>query len=161
MLALYPQLQGPINELDREVQQQAQQRQQSRRLMAHPGVGPITALATEVFLGDPRRFADGKAVASYIGMIPGDIPDGGRQRFGRISKQGNSLLRFLWGEAAIHAVRRDPELKRFYRRKLLQKGMGKARIGRSPQAGHPVVDHAARRNRLPGVLSPRSPAAAG
>ncbi|HXM98987.1 MAG TPA: transposase [Candidatus Dormibacteraeota bacterium] len=31
--------------------------QQSRRLMTHPGVGPITALATEVFLGDPRRFA--------------------------------------------------------------------------------------------------------
>ena len=135
LLALYPQLQGPINELDREVQQQAQQRQQSRRLMTHPGVGPITALATEVFLGDPRRFADGKAVASYIGMIPREHSSGGRQRFGRISKQGNSLLRFLWGEAAIHAVRRDPELKRFYRRKLLQKGMGKARMAAARKLG--------------------------
>src|SRR5438477_10923037 len=96
--------------------------------MTHPGVGPITALATEVFLGDPQRFADGKAVASYIGMIPREHSSGGRQRFGRISKQGNSLLRFLWGEAAIHAVRRDPELRRFYRRKLVQKGMGKARV---------------------------------
>jgi transposase len=103
--------------------------------MTHPGVGPITALATEVFLGDPGRFADGKAVASYIGMIPREHSSGGRQRFGRISKQGNSLLRFLWGEAAIHAVRRDPELRRFYRRKLVQKGMGKARVAAARKLG--------------------------
>jgi transposase len=135
LLALYPQLQVPINELDREVAREAEQRAQARRLMTHPGVGAITALATEVFLGDPRRFADGKAVASYIGIIPKEHSSGGRQRFGRISKQGNSLLRFLWGEAAIHAVRRDPELRRFYRRKLAQKGMGKARIAAARKLG--------------------------
>ncbi len=135
LLALYPQLQGPINDLDRQVERAAQQRPQARRLMTHPGVGPVTALATEVFLGDPRRFADGKAVASYVGMIPREHSSGGRQRFGRISKQGNALLRFLWGEAAIHAVRRDPELQRFYRRKLVQKGMGKARVAAARKLG--------------------------
>jgi transposase len=41
-----------------------------------PGVGPITALATEVFLGDPRRFADGKALASYVGIIPSEHSSG-------------------------------------------------------------------------------------
>lgn len=135
LLALYPQLQGPISDLDRQVQRQAQQRPPSQRLMTHPGVGPVTALATEVFLGDPRRFADGKAVASYIGMIPSERSSGRRQRFGRLSKQGNSLLRFLWGEAALQAVRRDPELQRFYRRKLLQKGMGKARMAAARKLG--------------------------
>jgi len=136
LLALYPQLQGPIEDLDRQVERAAQQRAQARRLMTHPGVGPVTALATEVFLGDPQRFADGKAIGSYIGMIPSEHSSGGRkQRFGRISKQGNSLLRFLWGEAAIHAVRRDPELRRFYRRKLVQKGMGKARIAAARKLG--------------------------
>jgi transposase len=40
--------------------------------VTHPGVGPITALATEVFVGDPLRFTDGKALASYIGMIPSE-----------------------------------------------------------------------------------------
>ena len=45
--------------------------------MTHPGVGPITALATEVFLGDPARFADSKALASYVGMIPGEYSSGG------------------------------------------------------------------------------------
>ena len=33
--------------------------------MTHPGVAPVTALATDVFLGDPARFADSKAPASY------------------------------------------------------------------------------------------------
>lgn len=135
LLALYPQLQGPIRELDRAVEQQAEQRPQAQRLMSHPGVGSITALATEVFLGDPRRFADGKAVASYVGMIPSERSSGGRQRMGRLSKQGNALLRFLWGEAAIHAVRRDPELRRFYRRKLAQKGLGKARMAAARKLG--------------------------
>jgi transposase len=66
-------------------------------------------------------------VASYIGMIPGEHSSGKRQRLGKLSKEGNALLRYLWTEAAMHAVLKDPELKRFYRRKLIQKGMGKAR----------------------------------
>jgi transposase len=95
--------------------------------MTHPGVGPITALATEVFLGDPARFADSKELANYVGMIPGEYFSGKRQRLGGLTKQGNPLLRFICSEAAIHAVRRDPELKHLYRRKLIQKGLGKAR----------------------------------
>jgi transposase len=51
-----------------------------------------------------------------------------RQRLGGLSKQGNPLLRFLWGEAGAHAARQDPELQRLYRRKLVQKGLGKASV---------------------------------
>ena len=101
----------------------------------HPGVGPVTGLATELFLGDPHRFADGKAVASYVGMIPREYSSGERQRFGGLTKQGCPLLRFLWGEAAAHAARRDPELQRFYRRKLVQKGLGKARMAVARKLG--------------------------
>jgi len=103
--------------------------------MTHPGVGPVTAPATDVFLGDPARFADGKALASYVGMIPSEYSSGARQRLGALSKQGNPLLRFLWGEAALHAVRRDPELQRFYRRKLVQQGLGKARVAAARKLG--------------------------
>jgi hypothetical protein len=35
-----------------ELEAQTRQRPQARRLLTHPGVGPVTALATEVFLGD-------------------------------------------------------------------------------------------------------------
>lgn len=68
-------------------------------------------------------------------MILGEHSSGRRQRLGRLSKQGNSLLRFLWGEAAIHAVRRDPELRRFFRRKLIHKGIAKARVAAARKLG--------------------------
>ena len=135
LLSLYMQLQQRIQELDKEVEAQAQQRPQARRLLTHPGVGPVTALATEVFLGDPSRFTTGNQVASYIGMIPCEHTSGKRQRLGKLTKQGNSLLRYLWTEATMHAVGKDPELKRFYRRKLIQKGMGKARIAAARKLG--------------------------
>ncbi len=135
LLSLYGQLQKRIEQLDQQVEEQVQQRAQARRLLTHPGVGPVTALATEVFLGDSSRFARGNKVASYIGMIPCEHSSGQRQRLGKMTKQGNSLLRYLWTEAVMHAVQKDPELKRFYRRKLIQKGMGKARIAAARKLG--------------------------
>ena len=132
---LYRELNEQIDELDKRVSDQAWQRPGAKRLMTHPGVGPVTALATDVFLGDPARFGDGKALVSYVGMIPSEYSSGGQQRLGGLSKPGNPLLRFLWCEAALHAVRRDPELQRFYRRKLQQKGLGKARVAAARKLG--------------------------
>ncbi len=129
------QLGGQIEKLHEQISEQALQRPGAQLLMTHPGVGPITALATEVFLGDTARFGNGKALASYVGMIPSEYSSAGRQRLGALSKQGNSFLRFLWGEAAMHAVRKDPDLKRFYRRKLIQKGLGKARMAAARKLG--------------------------
>jgi transposase len=133
--AMYRKFEAEIDKLNQRVEQQAGERCGARLLMTHPGVGPITALATDVFLGDPARFRDSKELASYVGMIPGEYSSGKRQRLGGLTKQGNPLLRFLWGEAAIHAVRRDPELKHFYHRKLMQKGLGKARAAVARKLG--------------------------
>jgi transposase len=38
--------------------------------MTHPGVGPITALADVLTLGEVTRFKRGKQVASYLGLVP-------------------------------------------------------------------------------------------
>jgi transposase len=131
----YGQLSDQIAELDQRVRTHAEGRPDAARLMTHPGVGPVTALATEVFLGDPDRFRDGKAVASYVGLIPSEYSSGDRQRLGKITKHGNPLLRLLWCEAAIHAVQRDDALRRFSRRKLQQKGFGKARVAAARKVG--------------------------
>ena len=135
LLRLYLQLERRIQQLDKQVEKEAQGRPQARRLLTHPGVGPVTALATEVFLGDPHRFRTAKEVASYIGMIPCEHSSGKRRRLGKLTKEGNSLLRYLWTEATLHAAVKDPELKRFYRRKLVQKGMGKARVATARKLG--------------------------
>ena len=68
-------------------------------------------------------------------MIPSEYSSGQRQRLGALSKQGNPFLRFLWCEATLHAVRRDPNLQRFYRRKLHQKGLAKARVAAARKRG--------------------------
>ncbi len=135
LMVLYRQLQADIEVLDKRVAEVAESRPLSQMLMTHPGVGPNTALATEVYLGDPRRFADGKAVSSYIGMIPEENSSGKHWRLGELTKQGNAMVRYLWCEAARHAVRRDAELKRFYTRKLAQKGMGKAAVAAGRKLG--------------------------
>jgi len=49
--------------------------------LTHPGVGPVTALAAEVFLGDAKRFVDGKALTSYVGIIPREYSSGGQTYF--------------------------------------------------------------------------------
>src|SRR5262249_2825788 len=135
MQTMYQNIASETEKLKQQCAEQAEIRSGERRLMTHPGVVPVTALATEVFLGDPRRFADGKALASYVGIIPREYSSGGQQRLGGVTKQGSPLLRFLWGEAGAHAVRRDPELKRFYRRKLVHKGLGKARVAVARKLG--------------------------
>jgi len=84
--ALYKQLEEQTRRLDDRVKHAAEERPRATTLMTHPGVGPVTALATEVFVGDPSRFADGKAVGSYFGMIPSEYSSGRRQRLGRLSK---------------------------------------------------------------------------
>jgi transposase len=133
--AMYVKFESDIEKLNQRVEEQAGQRSRARLLMTHPGVGPVTALATDVFLGDPKRFTDGKTLASYVGIMPREYSSGGRQKCGGLSKQGNPLLRFLWGEAGAHAARRDPELQRLYRRKLVQKGLGKARMAVARKLG--------------------------
>jgi transposase len=135
LLAMYQKMESEIEKLTQQVAEQADHRCKARLLMTHPGVGPVTALATDVFLGDAKRFVDGKALASYVGLIPGERSSGRRQRLGKLTKQGSPLLRFLWGEAGAHAVRRDPELQRFYRRKLVHKGLGKARVAVARKLG--------------------------
>jgi transposase len=132
---MYKTMESEIENLTKQVTEQAGNRPGARRLMTHPGVGPVTALATEVFLGDPQRFAESKALASYVGIIPREYSSGAHQRLGGVTKQGSPLLRFLWGEAGAHAARRDPELKRFYCRKLVQKGLGKVRVAVARKLG--------------------------
>ena len=61
MQAGYRQMEEEIEKLTMQVTEQAEHRSGAQLLMKHPGVGPATALATDVFLGDAQRFVDGKS----------------------------------------------------------------------------------------------------
>src|SRR6266851_5757410 len=64
--ALYHHLNAQVDRLGERVKHVADERPRATLLMTHPSVGAVTALAMEVFVGDPYRFPDGKAVASYV-----------------------------------------------------------------------------------------------
>jgi transposase len=109
LLELLDRIDPIIVELTTAAQQEARKRPEVLRLMTHPGVGPITALAYVLVIGTPERFQCGKQIGTYVGMIPTEESSAGKQRLGHISKQGNSLLRFLLVEAAQAAARINPE----------------------------------------------------
>jgi transposase len=114
LLGLLAALDQQIAPLDQAVATAAGQNAEARRLMRQPGVGPITALAFVLTIGEVERFRRSKQVASYLGLIPREHSSAGRQKLGAISKQGNRMLRLLLVEAAHSAVRHDPEFRRAY-----------------------------------------------
>ena len=123
LLRLLDQLDPEIAELTRQVEQQARQRPAAVHLMQLDGVGPIVSLAFLLTLGTARRFPRGKQVASYLGLNPSEHSSGsGPQKLGHISKQGNSMMRWLLVEAAWVAARKDPELSRVFRRLTFRRG---------------------------------------
>ena len=96
--------------------------------MKQTGVGPVTALAFVLTLGPVERFHKSKQVVSYLGLNPSEESSGGQQRLGAISKQGNSMMRHLLGEAAQTVSRFDTELRRTYQRLKFRRGSGVAKV---------------------------------
>ncbi len=131
--ALYVKFEAEIEKLNQRVAEQAWERPGALLLMTHPGVGPVTGLATEVFLGDPARFADGKTLASYVGMIPSEYSSGDRQRLGGLSKQGSGDARGTPGS----------RIKAFLPPQINPERLGEGQSRRSSQTGDPTLDHVA------------------
>jgi transposase len=128
LLDLLDQLTAKIQELTRVLETEVEKRPVTRRLMTHPGVGPLTALAFELVIGTPQRFHCGKQVGSYVGLVPSEESSGDRRRLGHISKQGNALLRFLLVEAAQVTVRSQPEWRSRFFHLAMRRGRKIAKV---------------------------------
>ena len=128
LLEALDRLEQEVAELNQRVSAEVAQRAAAVKLMTHPGVGPVTALAMVLTLGPAKRFGSPRQVASYFGLIPSEHSSGGRQRLGHISKQGSPFLRFLLVEAGQSAARYDSVLGRFYRRLAVRKHRGLAKV---------------------------------
>jgi transposase len=128
LLKVLDMLETQVGELDKAVSEVAYSNPYARLLMTQPGVGPITALAFVVTIGDWSRFQRGKQVASYLGLIPSEHSSGQKRRLGAISRQGNVFLRTMLVEAAQSAVRHDEEFKKEYAHRCHQKPKGVAKV---------------------------------
>src|SRR6478736_2178353 len=128
LLELLDRLNPTIAELSQAIEHEAEKFSEARWLMSHPGVGPLTALAFVLIIGEADRFQCGKQVASYLGLVPLEDSSGNRRRLGHITKQGNSLLRFLLVEAAQVTVRSLPEWRSRYFHLMMRRGRKIAKV---------------------------------
>jgi len=128
LLELLDRLNPTIAELSQAIEQEAEKFSEARWLMTHPGVGPLTALAFVLIIGEADRFQCGKQVASYLGLVPLEDSSGNRRRLGHITKQGSSMLRFLLVEAAQVTVRSLPEWRSKYFHLMMRRGRKIAKV---------------------------------
>jgi len=117
-----------IDQLDEQIAGIVDADSRARRLLTHPGVGPLTALTTILVLGPVARFPDAKHVVSYVGLAPAINASADKQHLGKITKQGNALLRWVLGQAASLATRADDDLRRRYFAVLHRRGRPKAKV---------------------------------
>jgi transposase len=87
-----------------------------KRLRTAPGVGPRLAEAVVALLDDPQRFKTVGEVSAYIGMVPKQLDSGETERSGRITRQGNRLVRSLLVEVAWAGLRHNPWARATYER---------------------------------------------
>jgi transposase len=74
-----------LKELDRQVKELEQQirlwhehNEAGQRLTEIPGIGPVTASALVVTIGDARCFKNGRQLAAWMGLVPRQHSSGGK-----------------------------------------------------------------------------------
>jgi transposase len=84
-----------IDARNNELKALAPETDTARRLQTMPGVGPLRTLAVQAFAPDMAQFKSGRDFAAWLGLVPRQHSSGGQERFGRVSKSGQSDIRRL------------------------------------------------------------------
>lgn len=96
----------------------AQQDARVALLRTIPGVGPRLAEAVVALIDDPGRFSSGRQVGCYAGLTPRQYQSGTMNRQGRISGQGNPLLRCMLVEVGWMGRQYNPWMEGVYQKVL-------------------------------------------
>jgi transposase len=81
-------------------------------LQTIPGIGVVGATAIKATMTDPKAFRSGRDFAAWIGLVPRQDSTGGKQKLGRISKQGDQYLRrilVVGAHAVLRRARQHPQ----------------------------------------------------
>ena len=92
------------------------------------GVGPQTALTLVHELGDVKRFTSARAVASYAGLAPRVANSADKAHHGKITKRGNSEIRWILSEWAVRLLTKNPLVQRWAAPLLRRMHKNKVRI---------------------------------
>lgn len=114
---------------DEKIVQCLDQHPTAKLLLSLPGTAAYSALAIGSRIGDIRLFPRPESLANFWGLTPRCNNSGDRdQRLGSITKEGSGLVRLLLGQMVMHVLRRDHELRRWYRNVKRRRGSKIARV---------------------------------
>ena len=105
-------LEGRIERLDSRMVRHVREDETARRLASIPGIGAIGATALAAMVPNPHGFASARHFAASLGLTPQPHSSGGKERLGRISRQGNAMLRrllVLGATSRLRYARRSPD----------------------------------------------------
>jgi transposase len=109
---------------DRQIRVLAAASEPARRLMEIEAIGPQTATALVASMGDPHVYSNGRCYAASIGITPRQRSSGGKDRLGRITRQGDGYLRTLLvhgARAALRVIDTKTDAKSAWARRLKER----------------------------------------
>jgi transposase len=89
--------------------------QSIKYLMTIPGIGWIVASQLLARIGDPSQIKNIRQLAGFVGLVPSEDSTGDKTDRGSITHSGDGRLRSKLIQAAWSAIRKDGELREFYR----------------------------------------------
>lgn len=117
-----------LRQITRQIHVLARADQRVAWLVTMPGIGYYSALLILAEIGDIIRFPTDKQLCSYAGLVPSVHASGGHTRYGRITKEGSSWLRWIMVEAAQQAARKQGRLGSFHARVASKHGRKAAHV---------------------------------
>jgi len=131
MLSVIEAMTQEVDRLTRHVLDEVRVEPTCRRLMAVPGVGPLTALAFRATIDQPDRFRRSRDVGAHLGLTPRRYQSGETDVQGRISRCGDELARTALYEAAHSLLIRSSKwsaLRAWGMNVAKRRGMARARV---------------------------------
>jgi transposase len=113
-VAMIDALAAQVAPLDRELRAYARRQPGCRALMAHYGIGELTAVTILAELGDCRRFSSSRHAVRYAGLDITVHQSDQRRAPGHLSRQGPPALRWALFEAAQNGRRTGSPDRDYY-----------------------------------------------
>src|SRR5206468_3692337 len=104
-----------IREIRRYCQNDPELSQCMKYLMTLPGIGWITASQLLARIGDWRELNNIRQLGGFLGLVPTEHSTGERTDRGSITRTGDERLRSKMIQASWSAIRKDAELREFFR----------------------------------------------
>jgi transposase len=110
--------------IDEQIEAERRSSATSQALATVPGIGALISAALVAHAPNPSAFRSGRDFAAWLGLVPRPNSSGGKERLGRITKQGNPYLRrllVLGATASLRWLHKRTDPLAVWTRQLLQR----------------------------------------